>query len=171
MRRQYYDVIFCDIDDTLIYGFWTDLMRITWNIFRSNTLSDLLMWLQYKFNLYRVNTKLVQFIKNQHSSNTYISRVIFITVRKPSVSTRKMLQNIFRRYKLPNYFTVHELASDNAALDKTAETLDILSHLDEVEDKCNCCFIDDNKDVRKSIERNLEIDTFDPIAMREGLIG
>lgn len=171
MRERYYDVIFCDIDDTLIYGFWTDLMRITWNIFRSNTLSDLLMWLQCKFNLYRVNTKLIHFIKNQYKPSVHKNRVVFITVRKPNESTRKMLQDIFRRYRILNLFTVRELASDNAAIDKTVEALDILDYLDEMEGKCNYCFIDDNKEVRESIERNLEIDTFDPIAMREGFIG
>lgn len=171
MRKQYYDVIFCDIDDTLIYGFWTDLMRVTWNMFRNNILSDLLMYLQEKFHLYKVNTKLIHFIKNQYSPYTYISRVIFITVRKPNESTRKMLQGIFRKYRVPSYFTVHELASDNAALDKTAKTLDILAHLEEIEGDYNYCFIDDNREVRESIERNLEIDTFDPVAMREGFIG
>lgn len=171
MRSQYYNVIFCDIDDTLIYGFWTDLMRVTWDIFRNNALSDILMWLQYKFNLYRVNTKLIHFIKNQYNPSMYKNRVVFITARKSNESTRKMLQDIFRRYRVSNLFTVHELASSNAAIDKTAEVLDILECLDEIEGECNYCFIDDNTEVRESIEHNLEIDTFDPIAMREGFIG
>ena len=50
-----YDRVYVDIDDTLIYGFWTDLMRHSWNIFRCNTLSELLMKLQFKFKLWKVN--------------------------------------------------------------------------------------------------------------------
>ena len=46
-----YDAVFCDIDDTLIYGFWTDLMSVTWRVFRSNRLSDILMDLQYIFKI------------------------------------------------------------------------------------------------------------------------
>ena len=59
-----YDLIVSDIDDTLIYGFWTNLMHHTWNVFRSNILSAILMQLQAKFKLYKVNsTKLILGLK------------------------------------------------------------------------------------------------------------
>ena len=59
-----YKYIVCDIDDTLVYGFWTDLMRITWDIFRNNRLSDFLMEMQTKFNLYRYNPFLKYILDN-----------------------------------------------------------------------------------------------------------
>ena len=50
-----YDLIVSDIDDTLIYGWWTDLMHHTWNAVQSPLLSKILMFLQNKFHLYKVN--------------------------------------------------------------------------------------------------------------------
>ena len=53
-----YDVIFCDIDDTLIHGLWTDLMAITWRLFKSPTIAEFLMSLQAVFHIFKCNQKL-----------------------------------------------------------------------------------------------------------------
>ena len=83
-----YDLIVCDIDDTLIYGFWTDLMRHSWDMFHSPKLSSVLMALQDWFNLYRVNEKLRYMINNSKTP------IVFLTVRAESKHTFNILNKI-----------------------------------------------------------------------------
>ena len=76
-----YDLIVSDIDDTLIYGWGTDLMHHSWNLFPSLLLSKILMFLQNKFHLYKVNQKLVHMLKNTGTP------LVIMTVRAANDNT------------------------------------------------------------------------------------
>lgn len=152
-----YDIIFCDIDDTLVYGFWTELMKHTWNIFRSNKLSDILMTLQFHFRLYKVNQKLKFMLENTSTP------IIFLTARKYNKDTEYMLADILQ----DTIFDVEHLATDDPAADKYNQVVSYIhSFLDMGVELKKICVFDDNEDVRKLIS-TLEADVFDPIPMRE----
>lgn len=153
-----YQLIFCDIDDTLIYGFWTDLMKHTWNMFRCNKLSDILMKLQHKYKLYKVNQKLKYMFDNTSTP------IVFLTARKYVAETEYMLQEILEHDVI---FEVRHLATDNPAEDKYNEIIRFIhNYLDMGVELEKMCLFDDNKDVRDLIA-TLDIDTFDPVPMRE----
>lgn len=149
-----YDLIVSDIDDTLIYGPWTQLMHYTWNWFRSDLLSSLLMWLQAKFKLYKINMKLFYMLKCTDT------QIVFLTVRRSSAATVKMLSDIMGRTS----FSLIELGTDYGVQQK-AEVVE--RYLERFP---NILFVDDNKAIRDNISA-LEVDVLDPIAMREGFIG
>lgn len=155
-----YQLIFCDIDDTLVYGFWTDLMKHTWNIFRCNKLSDILMKLQYKYKLYAVNQKLKYML-----DNTAVP-IVFLTARKYVAETEDMLEEILAPDVI---FEVRHLATDNPAEDKYNEIIKYIhNYLEMGVELEHLCLFDDNKDVRELIS-TLEIDCFDPVLMRESV--
>lgn len=162
MRFQnYYNIIFCDVDDTLIYGFWTDLMRVTWNMFHSPRLSNVLTFIQEKLKIYRVNRKL-QFILSNAKAD-----IIFLTARGENDSTADMIRNI-----LPNTdFTLMELGTEEPHFDKLEEArYAIQEYSEKYEMTPRCCIFDDNKKVR-DIFNHWHIDAFDPtsfIAKLEG---
>lgn len=153
-----YQLIFCDVDDTLIYGFWTDLMRHTWNIFRSNLLSNILMKLQYHLKLYKVNQKLRFMLVNT------VTPVVFLTARKYIKETELMLIDILGKDVI---FEAKHLATDNPAEDKYNEIVRYIHNYLEMDVELgSMCLFDDNKDVRDLVS-TLDIDVFDPIIMRE----
>lgn len=145
-----YDLIISDIDDTLIYGFWTDLMHHSWNICRSNLLSSLLMFLQAKFKLYKVNMKLYYMMKSTSAP------IVFLTVRAQNDSTVRMLYDIMGRTQ----FGLIELGTDLGVQQKAEVVEEYLERFP------NILFIDDNKAIRDNVA-GLEVDVLDPIAMRE----
>lgn len=147
-----YDLIISDIDDTIVYGFWTDLMHHTWNIFRSNILSNILMRLQAKFKLYKVNMKLLYMLKQAKCP------IVFLTVRAQNPATVKMLYDIMGHTS----FGLIELGTDMGVQQK-AEVVE--RYLDRFP---NILFIDDNNPIRSNVA-GLEVDVLDPIPMRENL--
>lgn len=147
-----YDLIVSDIDDTLIYGFWTDLMHHSWNICRSNILSAILMFLQAKFKFYKINMKLYYMLKCADAP------IVFLTVRAQSNATVKMLYDIMGRTP----FSLIELGTDMGAEQK-AEVVE--RYLERFP---NILFIDDNKRIRDNVA-GLEVDVLDPLLMREEL--
>lgn len=160
---EQYQIIFCDIDDTLIYGFWTELMKYTWNIFRNNVLSDILMRLQEKFNIYRINQKLKHMLVN------CTTPVVFLTARKHVPATEKMIAKILEVDKTDKIFEVKSLATDNPAEDKYNEIINYIhGYLDMGVELDNLCMFDDNKQVRELVA-SLDVDVFDPVAMRENV--
>lgn len=159
-RFQKYDIIVCDIDETLIYGFWTDLMRITWSIFRSNVISDLLMYLQSYLLLFKINWKLWYILV------TTPAIIHFVTARKPCSATIKLLDIIMSLDG--DYFPTYKitaLQTDHPAEDKFNYVVDLLEQYPDAK----ICVFDDNKAVRDNIAA-LDIDTFDPVPMYEGCI-
>lgn len=152
-----YDRVYVDIDDTLVYGFWTDLMRHSWNVFRNDFISQTLMELQAKFKIYKVNRKLLRSLKD-------FSKVTFLTVRAPSVATVKMLIDITGLDII--FPDVVALKTDDGALEK-AEYIanDCLEN-----DYEKVCLIDDSKQNR-TMAQLYGFDTIDPTGMYEKLCG
>ena len=147
-----YNVVICDIDDTLIYGFWTNLMRVTWDLFHNEILTNVLMYLQATFKLYKVNQKL------RYMLNRYHFYLYFVTARKESASTVKTLSQIITRS-----FNIMELGTDNPEIDKNIITRRLMT----IHNTNNILVIDDNEKVR----RLSEVDTLDPTPLFEELIG
>ena len=171
-----YDVIFTDIDDTLIYGWWTRLMHITWEFFHNNFVSDLLMLIQERFNVFTVNVPLVTKIDN-------CPVIVALTARKKHDATIRLLKKIFpdrlvfrfddlvmgRVLADDRYGAVMlcELATDDPAGEKWGVAYDILQMTSlENEYLPNCCIFDDNKDVR-FIFGKMGYDAFDPTSFTE----
>lgn len=157
-----YDRIFVDVDNTLIYGWYIQLMHYTWNMFRSNELSQFLMKLQNKLRLYTVNRKLVYALKHQ-DIHPY-RKVIFLTVRAKCRATVEMVNRIMTDAE--GYFPLYEvvaLGTDNGHIDKAQYIYE--NYGDE-----KCLLIDDNKLIRDTAEE-FGIDTFDPVLLREKVVG
>lgn len=147
-----YDLIVTDIDNTLIYGFWTEVMHYTWKWFRSDTLSAVLMWLQNKFNLYKVNQKLLYILKKTKTP------IIVMTVRKENNATAEMLCKI-----LDKDFTLYSLATDYGYIMKPRVVEELLQDYPKV------IFFDDDKRIRDNMF-GLEVDVIDPVTMHEEFI-
>lgn len=152
---QEYDRVFVDIDNTLVHGFMTDVMHITWRIFHSVLLSYLLMFIQQKFKLYKVNRKLVEMLKPLRMDKT-----VFLTVRTSCIATNDMVRDI-----MGSTFKVIALASDNGALDKAMAMEDCLTG-----DPHRMLLIDDSKENRDTAEM-FGFSTFDPTLLLEEVIG
>ena len=148
-----YDIVFSDIDNTLVYGWMTDLMEITWKLFHSDLIADALMYLQAKFKLYKVN-EMVRYQLMQSKT------VIFITARKECRATHKLIKDIMK----DNYRFVHSLRTDNSPEDKTK----FIKEFGEG----NLLFFEDNKETRWKVMKELpNVLALDPVPMREVLIG
>lgn len=162
-RYDTYDIIFSDIDDTIIYGFWTNLMSVTWNLFKSPLISGILMMLQEKFNLYKVNKRLVYILSNTKA------KVVFLTARKEHTSTVKMLRKI-----LPDTeFDVSALGTNTPSYCKLVEARNYMHEFCIENDDImlpKCCIFDDNEEVRY-ILNDYGIDAFEPTCMITGFVG
>lgn len=153
-----YDVIFCDIDDTLIYGFWTNLMAVSWNVSRCNTLSNILMDLQYIYKIYKVNQKLRYMLVNSDID------IYFITARKFRPATEKMVNHILGNR---DNVTFCHLATSNPDIDKFNKIAFLMADVPYNKG----CFFDDNKEVRELVSILDEVDVFDPTVLFEDKIG
>ena len=147
-----YDIVFSDIDDTLVYGWMTNLMEITWKLFHSDLIADTLMYLQAKFKLYKVN-EMVRYQLIQARN------VIFVTARKECKATHKLIEDIMGKE-----FKVQSLRTDNSPEDKT-------KFIKEFGDGLSL-FFEDNKATRWRVMKELpNVLALDPVPMREVLIG
>lgn len=154
MRRvEDYDVVFSDIDNTLVYGWMTDLMEITWKLFHSDLIADILMYLQAKFKLYKVNEMVrYQLLKADN--------VIFITARKDCKSTYKLIKDVMQE----GCYFLKSLRTDNSPNDKTK----FIKELGEG----SYLFFEDSKATRWKVMKELpNVLALDPVPMREVLIG
>ena len=149
-----YNIVFSDIDNTLVYGWMTDMMEITWKLFHSDLIADTLMYLQAKFKLYKVN-EAVRYQLMQ------ARRVIFVTARKECKATRKLIKDIMKN----NYRLIRSLRTDNSPEDKT-------KFIKEFGRRCSFLFFEDNKATRWKVMKELpNVLALDPVPMREVLIG
>ena len=147
-----YDIVFSDIDNTLVYGWMTDLMEITWKLFHSDLIADTLMYLQAKFKLYKVN-EMVRYQLMQSKT------VIFITARKECKATHKLIEDI-----MDKEFKVQSLRTDNSPEDKTKYI--------KAFGNGSFLFFEDNKATRWRVMKELpNVLALDPVPMREVLIG
>lgn len=148
-----YDIVFSDIDNTLVYGWMTDLMEITWKLFHSDLIADTLMYLQAKFKLYKVN-EMVRYQLMQSKT------VIFITARKECRATHELIKDIMK----DNYRLIQSLRTDNSPEDKTEFIRKFGNDL--------FLFFEDNKETRWRVMKELpNVLALDPVPMREVLIG
>lgn len=147
-----YDIVFSDIDNTLVYGWMTDLMEITWKLFHSDLIADTLMYLQAKFKLYKVNGMVrYQLLR--------AGNVIFLTARKECKATHKLIKDIMGRE-----FKIESLRTDNSPEDKTKSIREFGNGL--------FLFFEDNKATRWKVMKELpNVLALDPVPMREVLIG
>lgn len=147
-----YDIVFSDIDNTLVYGWMTDLMEITWKLFHSDLIADTLMYLQAKFKLYKVNGMVrYQLLR--------AGNVIFLTARKECKATHKLIKDIMGRE-----FKIESLRTDNSLEDKTKSIREFGNGL--------FLFFEDNKATRWKVMKELpNVLALDPVPMREVLIG
>lgn len=154
MRRiEDYDVVFSDIDNTLVYGWMTDLMEITWRLFHSDLIADTLMYLQAKFKLYKVN-EMVRYQLLQTEN------VVFVTARKECRATYKLIKDIMK----DNYRFVRSLRTDNSPEEKTRFIKEFGEGL--------FLFFEDSKATRWKVMKELSnVLALDPVPMREVLIG
>ena len=147
-----YDIVFSDIDNTLVYGWMTDLMEITWKLFHSDLIADTLMYLQSKFGLYKVN-EMVRYQLIQARN------VIFVTARKECKATHKLVEDIMGKE-----FKIESLRTDNSPEDKTKFIKEFGDGL--------FLFFEDNKETRWKVMKELpNVLSLDPVPMREVLIG
>ena len=154
MRRiKDYDIVFSDIDNTLVYGWMTDLMEITWKLFHSDLIADTLMYLQAKFKLYKVNEMVrYQLLRARN--------VVFLTARKECKATHKLIEDIISRE-----FKIESLRTDNSPEDKTKS-------ISEFGKNGLFLFLEDNKETRWRVMKELpNVLALDPVPMREVLIG
>lgn len=150
---DHYDVIYCDIDNTIVYGFMNDLMDKTWQMFHSDFIADILMTIQAKFKLYKINHKLVRMLNESYT------RITFLTARKPHQATVKLLDNILNRP-----YGIKSLRTDTPAEDKVQEILN-----QQWCDTERFCIFDDNKKVR-DLAMEYDIDAFDPTPLYEEMV-
>lgn len=131
-------MIICDIDNTLINGKMTDLMDITWRLFKNVRLANLLGWLQYKFKLYNINENVLRVL------TSYEGVVIFLTARSYTEYLEPMLDDI-----IPPWVTweLEALGTENPAEDKK----NYIKYLRSIYDtkKEVFLFIDDSENNRK----------------------
>ena len=148
-----YDIVFSDIDNTLVYGWMTDLMEITWKLFHSDLIADTLMYLQAKFKLYKVNEMVrYQLLRARN--------VVFLTARKECKATHKLIEDIMKN----NYRLIRSLRTDNSPEDKTKFIKEFGNGL--------FLFFEDNKETRWRVMKELpNVLALDPVPMREVLIG
>ena len=147
-----YDIVFSDIDNTLVYGWMTDLMEITWKLFHSDLIADTLMYLQAKFKLYKVNEMVrYQLLRARN--------IVFLTARRECKATHKLIEDIMGKE-----FKVQSLRTDNSPEDKTRFIKEFGDGL--------FLFFEDNKATRWKVMKELpNVLALDPVPMREVLIG
>lgn len=153
-----YDYIFVDIDGTIIHGFYQKIMHYTWNWFRNNTISSILMWLQEKFKFYRVNQKLLyQLIM---ADAWHDSKIVFLTVRASHPSTIKMLKDIMQGIE----FELIEQGTDFGYITKS-------NYIKTFKDEGYKCILIDDDYNNRIIADDYDIDVLDPVGMYERKVG
>lgn len=131
-----YDIIICDIDNTLIKGWITDLMDWTWEKFQSPEIARILVTLQNKFKLYQVNKELLKRLLDCDTP------LYFLTARSKNPNTEEMLNKIFSRRG--RVFDLVELGCYNPPKDKAKWIIDNIPR------NFNVILFDDNLMTRKA---------------------
>nr|DAH52576.1 MAG TPA: hypothetical protein [Caudoviricetes sp.] len=133
-------------------------MHYTWNWFRNNTISSILMWLQEKFRFYRVNQRLLyQLIM---ADAWYNSKIVFLTVRASHSSTMKMLKDIMQGVE----FELVEQGTDFGYITKS-------NYIKTFKDEGYKCILIDDDYNNRIIADDYDIDVLDPVGMYEKKVG
>lgn len=144
--NKHYDIVYTDLDNTLVYGFITDLMDITWKLFKSQLIATALMYIQSVFRLYKVNHKLLYMIKRSELP------IVILTARKHCMATQLLINQL----ELEDQgVCLVELATQVPEVDKVDAIIET-----GIKDNKRCVLFDDNKRVLQNAIV-AEIDAFD----------
>ena len=153
-----YDIIYFDLDKTLIYGWFCDLMDVVWHKTKNQKLIKFLMNVQAKFKLYEVNDKLVFMLKRAIGKKA----MICITARQYSLSNYQIIEDI-----LGKSIHIVTLGTDNPANDK----FNFIYRYSCVNSKLlKSVLFEDNKDVIAETMKLDFLDVFDATTMYEKAI-
>lgn len=153
-----YDVIYFDLDKTLIYGWFCDLIDVVWSKTKNQKLIRFLMKIQAKFKLYKVNNKLAFMLKRAIGKKA----IVCVTARQYCPSNYQIIKDI-----LGEYIYIETLGTDNPANDK----LNFIYHYSCVNSKfLKSVLFEDNKEVIKETMKLDFLDVFDATTMYEKAI-
>lgn len=144
-----YDIIFCDIDDTLIHGPFVKFMDWTWKKTHSQLLAYIQMIIQEAFNLFEVDKKL------QFMLRLTATPIVFLTARAPCPATRRLINKIMHEGK--NIYVIEELKTSSPAEDKANTVINYLEDLN----MDRAAFFDDNDKAREYMAMINDMDCFD----------
>lgn len=150
---NHYSVIVCDIDNTLVYGFLTDLMDFCWKHTKSVKLSNAIAMFQAVTGCYKINRKL------RYILNNYKGRLIIMTARNYTIATHILLTDILERD-----FELIELVTNNPAKDKVEKAKELVPEF-----KHRLLLFDDKKETRWAFFAE-GYHAIDPYSYREDLI-
>lgn len=151
--KDSYDIVYCDIDNTLIYGNYVRFMDWVWNIIHSIPVAKFLAYIQQKFKLYKVNYKLLYELEG--------SNLIFLTARSYTRATGKMLHDIV---KFPH--TSIMLGCADPVSEKIKE---MITEQGMSNEPLKMCIIDDNEKIRSYAEY-CGIDAYNPELLLEEFV-
>lgn len=161
LAKNKYSIIFCDIDDTIVSGFITDMMHYTWKVTKSVFLSKVLMAIQYFFNAYKVNTKLM------YSLSKSGAFIIFLTARKHFEPTRMLIKRLCKEYDIHSYSIV-ELGSYRHTIDK----LEYIERQVKANPEGKFLVVDDNSELLfRSMYNWKSVMGVHPLLFKEKVIG
>lgn len=153
-----YDIIYFDLDRTLIYGWFCDLMDIVWSKTKNQKLIRFLMKIQAMFKLYKVNNKLAFILKKAIRKKA----VVCVTARQYSPSNYQIIKDILGRD-----IYIETLGTDNPANDK----FNFIYNYSYVNSKfLKSVLFEDNKDVIRETMKLDFLDVFDATTMYEKAI-
>lgn len=157
IRKKYmwtnHSMVFCDIDDTLISGMITDLMRIAWDEYRCTIAVNILMAIQAIFGWYNLIKDVRNIIMIKYKSG---SKIYFLTARHQSIFTKLLLRRIFNG-KIK--YTLIELGCEKPEVDKLLTAESLMMHKYDKEDIMpTAILIEDNKKTIDAFRGNLLYD-------------
>lgn len=139
-----YDIIFTDLDHTLIYGWFPDFSAALYRMFPNKIIARVLARIQRKLSLYRINMKAVYAIKQYiHKKPVYV-----ITAREYSSDTIAII------YKILGVVPVRCLGTDNAPIDKAKEIVSITMCNGLKTPPYTSILLEDNIDTIRYINKN-----------------
>ena len=95
-----FDCLYVDIDDTLITGKFVAFMDLTWRIFKSKWLANVLAYIQRKYKFYIVNQRVAELI--YYTLRETDVNVVVLTARGPNKDNELLVKDIFGEIYYPN---------------------------------------------------------------------
>lgn len=93
------DCLYVDIDDTLITGKFVAFMDLTWRIFKSKWLANVLAYIQRKYKFYTINQKVAELI--YYTLKETDVEVIILTAREFNIDNSKLINDILGNKLIP----------------------------------------------------------------------
>lgn len=165
IRKKYmwsnHSMVFCDIDDTLISGIITDLMRVAWDKYRCSMAIEILMAIQAIFGWFNVINEIRNIIMIKYKTG---SKIYFLTARNKSIFTQLLLHQIFKG-KIK--YTLIELGCEKPEVDKLLVADSLMQHKYDKEDIMpTAILIEDNRKTIDAFRNNLLYDIVEVEVMK-----